>query len=139
MRDGSAHAAGSAGSAGPLSRALPVTSSRRPSTGSPTGTLIGPPVARTATPRFRPAVACKRDAAHRVLVEMRLHLDNERVGLIPFDDEGFIDPRQAAPSKATSTTARRTAVTMPVWVVRVIATTSKAHIENVGLAWATTG
>ncbi len=35
----------------------PVTSRRRPRMGSPTGTVIGPPVDRTGTPRFSPAVA----------------------------------------------------------------------------------
>ena len=58
--------------------------------------MIGPPVARTGAPRLSPAVACKRDAAYRVLVEMRLHLDDQRVGSIPLDDEGLIDPRKRA-------------------------------------------
>lgn len=44
------------GSGGPSSRAVPVTSRRRPRTASPTGTVIGFPVVRTGTPRFSPAV-----------------------------------------------------------------------------------
>jgi len=46
------------GKGAPRSPRLPITSSRRPSTASPTGTVIGCPVARTPVPRARPAVAC---------------------------------------------------------------------------------
>ena len=46
------------GRAGPRSRTVPTTSRRRPRTASPTGTEMGPPVARTGVLRARPAVAC---------------------------------------------------------------------------------
>ena len=84
----------SAGSGGPLSRTLPATSSRRPRTASPTGTVIGLPGRAHRHAAFQPGGRLKRDAAHGALVEMRLNLDDEGSGLIPFDDQGFFKPRK---------------------------------------------
>ena len=58
--------------------------------------MIGRPVARTGDAAFKPGGCLKRDTAHRALVEMRLNLDDEDSGLIPFDDEGFFKPRKSS-------------------------------------------
>ena len=93
-RDGSGARGMSAGSGGPPSRARPVTSSRRPSMASPTGTVIGAPVARDRDAALQALGACSATPRTVLLVEMGLNLDDERVGLIPRDDEGFVDPRK---------------------------------------------
>ena len=79
------------GSGGPQSRQVPVTSSSRPRTASPTGTVSGAPVVRTGVPRARPAVACSAIVSHRPGVEMGVHFQDERLVRAARDRERLVD------------------------------------------------
>ena len=94
----------------------PVTSIKRPSIASPTGTSIGPPVARTGAPRRNPFV--ERKARARTVVSSRWACTSAIIGepsSVMMTSASSIGGK-AVPSKATSTTAPRTAVTRPSMV-----------------------
>ena len=78
----------------PRSRTSPITSSSRPSTASPTGTVIGPPVALHRGAARQSGCGLQRDRAHRHAIEMALHLGDQRRRPIPLDPQRRLDRRQ---------------------------------------------
>ena len=69
----------------------PRTLKMRPSVMSPTGTVIGPPVSTTSTPRARPSVRVHGDRADAVVAEVLLHLEDEVVLALAGDGERAVD------------------------------------------------